>query len=220
MKLVPKNPGSLHSKSVRVVCKKCNSGWMSSIVNRAKPVSSPMINGSATSLNQDQMTALAAWVTLATMMAEFDGYEERVIPAEDLVLIRQTKTPPRHWFVSIGRYDGKAWGPIRYNRHRAYPQLGPEVPAEITPECKSLAFQVTTYNLKHLLVQTFCSRDVNAVVRYLAYPYPAGVFRIWPPLETAIQWPTGPGLQDNEAQLFADGFYHSVMSRSGHSDLI
>jgi hypothetical protein len=43
--------GSFHSRKIRNVCAKCNNGWMSGIVDRAKPIVGPMMSDEAAALS-------------------------------------------------------------------------------------------------------------------------------------------------------------------------
>jgi hypothetical protein len=212
--------GSVHSRRVRVVCRSCNIGWMSDMVKFAKPVSAMMIDGTATSLDRTQMTALASWVTLASMMAEFSVTKEqrieRIIPADDLDYIRQHHRPPPTWVVFLGRYDGRTWGPIRFHRHRYYPYAPESTTPIVEQRLKPFRFQVTTYNLEHLLVQTFCTQDSTMASLYNDCPRPASLIRIWPPDLLDAQWPAGPALDDGEAQHLADEFYEAVQDAHRH----
>ena len=55
---------------VRIVCAKCNSGWMSQIQERAKPFLVHLFKGQFHALNRRAQTAIAAWVAMATMTGE------------------------------------------------------------------------------------------------------------------------------------------------------
>lgn len=61
--------GDVSTKKVRVVCTECNGGWMSGIVNKAKPIAAKLISGEELQLDAGAQQALANWLGLAALMA-------------------------------------------------------------------------------------------------------------------------------------------------------
>jgi hypothetical protein len=54
----------------RVVCARCNNGWMSEVETHAKGVLRPLLRGDDTILNQYDQATLRAWVVLRSMILE------------------------------------------------------------------------------------------------------------------------------------------------------
>src|SRR3954469_13275208 len=46
-------PGNVFERHLRVVCKACNSGWMSTLQNEAKPILIPLMQGVRRTLNPE-----------------------------------------------------------------------------------------------------------------------------------------------------------------------
>src|SRR3954451_18649741 len=63
--------GDFGSKKIRKVCKKCNSGWMSRLQNKAKSLLIPLLEGEDCEIPPQEMVTIASWVTMTTMVAEF-----------------------------------------------------------------------------------------------------------------------------------------------------
>jgi hypothetical protein len=63
--------GQAGSKKVKVVCKSCNTGWLSAMEEATKPILSALVQGTACALTITQQRALAIWITKTTMTAEF-----------------------------------------------------------------------------------------------------------------------------------------------------
>jgi hypothetical protein len=208
--------GAIHSRKVRVPCASCNNGWMSRVVNLARPISTQLISGNAVPLHRNQMTALATWVTLASMMAEFSHAKERIVPVEDYVYIREHQTPPPSWVILLGRYDGVSRMPMKYNIHRFMPKIKVGSAIIVDPEIKRAWSLITTYNLKHFFVQVFCTQDPGLRLFYSNHPRPAGLIRVWPPDLQAAIWPAGPGLNDEKYRFVLNDFYQAIMPAHGN----
>lgn len=56
---------------VRVVCRDCNTTWLSQIQERAKPHLIPLITGQTFALGATSQESIAVWCTMATMTAEY-----------------------------------------------------------------------------------------------------------------------------------------------------
>lgn len=59
------------SATARVVCASCNSGWMSRLESRAKPLLRPMILGNPTTLDPAEQIALAGWTAMKAYVLEY-----------------------------------------------------------------------------------------------------------------------------------------------------
>jgi hypothetical protein len=111
--------GGFHQRKVRNVCTKCNNGWMSGIVERAKDFVEPLVRNQAVHLHQQGQRDLATWIALTCIMAEFTGEGTAAIPPEDRQFIRSNEEPPPHWIIYVGRYGGTTWATrgLRYRHH-------------------------------------------------------------------------------------------------------
>jgi hypothetical protein len=101
-----KRQGAVHTKKVRRVCRTCNGGWMSNIVNTAKPHATKLIKGEQIELDADQQLAVATWLSLSAMMADLNARAHRKFPTTDLANMFSYHCPPPHWFMAVGLYDG------------------------------------------------------------------------------------------------------------------
>ena len=57
----------------RLVCSKCNNGWMSDAEHCAKPVLQPLLSGHTVTLNAQDQATLRAWIVLRAMILERSG---------------------------------------------------------------------------------------------------------------------------------------------------
>lgn len=101
--------GSTGSRKVRKVCGKCNSGWMSSIEERCKPIVVNLLNGEDIALNLDSQKLLAAWLSLIAMTHELLKVLTPAIPHTDREYLRANQEPPPRWRIWLARYPGRRW---------------------------------------------------------------------------------------------------------------
>src|ERR1700676_4173012 len=73
-------PGHARRKKVRAFCRPCNSGWMRSIQDEAKPILAPLILGKSVKLQSSDMEVIAKWMTMTTMAGEVGHRETVSIP--------------------------------------------------------------------------------------------------------------------------------------------
>ena len=66
-----KKHGHASTRRVRVVCAKCNSGWLSILEQRTKPLLERLIRGDLVILGSRQKSLIATWTAKTAMTAEF-----------------------------------------------------------------------------------------------------------------------------------------------------
>ena len=59
------------SSQVKVVCAKCNSGWLNRVQQAARPFLLPLFEGAKHTVDPDTQSRLAAWIAMATMTGEY-----------------------------------------------------------------------------------------------------------------------------------------------------
>lgn len=98
--------GDVGTKTVRVVCRPCNHGWMREIVDRAKPYAAPLLRGDFMILDRKAQIALADWIALAALMSNQITKSKHNLAAEDVAYFYENKRAPPHWFVGISYFVG------------------------------------------------------------------------------------------------------------------
>jgi hypothetical protein len=101
--------GDLTSVSLRVVCEKCNSGWMSAAEEAAKPILLPLIRGQPCVLSEKTQAVLARWIALKTMVLEYAQPNDVVCPQFDRTCVMSSNQAPKHWRIWIGRHASPIW---------------------------------------------------------------------------------------------------------------
>lgn len=182
--------GDHRSRKLRVVCRTCNSGWMSGLQNKAKPILIPMLTGRLPCLSSAHQEAIAAWAAMFTMVYEFADRRTMVVSQEARQRFKENQKVPRNWMVWIGQFkggakDGAAW-------HRGYRLFSEQEQQNYTGEIfkrdPQMDTQTTVFAAGGIIVQTF-STNRSEIYSALAPGLRSagavlGLKRIWPTLRT------------------------------------
>jgi hypothetical protein len=165
-------PEDMLSQTLRCVCRKCNGGWMSQIVESAKPILSELVIGKWPILNEQSQTKLAQWATMLTMVAEFADVSSIATPYEDRSFFRTTKVPPFSWRIMLGRYNGATHAAFL---HRAF-TISPH-PDKI-PDRRNT--QITAFVVGKVFFQTVSS-SLGSIWTKMIEPSPQSPLQLnWP----------------------------------------
>ena len=118
--------GHVGSKSLKVVCQQCNSGWLSQLETHIQPTLIPLITGERRNLTESEQTLLATWATKIAMVAEHFRPIDDGISQDERTWLMNELTPPAKWFVWIAAYEGKEWGDLSIGQIRL--ALSPDFP--------------------------------------------------------------------------------------------
>lgn len=100
------------TQTTKEVCHECNTGWMSRLETKAKPLLVPMMTGRPTALTLDEQITVATWVTKTAMIAELvHGHEFNFSPEERGIMMTEQR-PPAHVAVMAGAIETDI-GPCR-----------------------------------------------------------------------------------------------------------
>ena len=203
-KLPVKRQNSLQSQTIRNVCKVCNNGWMSRIVNSAQTAAYAMIQDESIVIDLNDQIALASWISLSTIMAEFTDPQFAAISSEQRQAFYKSKVPPSNFTVCIGRYRGIDWSGHRYRHHGGLCLESIQDPATIIDSTIANT-QVSFHILNSLLVIVFSS--TLADIASIAHDFiPSGMTRIWPFPKPVLDWPAHDYIGDTALNALAFSF--------------
>jgi hypothetical protein len=134
--------GEHRSRTLKVVCKSCNEGWMGSIQKNAGPILKPMLRDKWQFLNNEDQSYLSAWATLYTII--WEQADERTISLHQAErdAFKEKRLPTSNWTIWVGRNLDKGLGSYK-TFHRGI-SLTPRANAEhITEICN---FQMTAFS--------------------------------------------------------------------------
>lgn len=95
-------PGSTRSQSLRIVCESCNNGWMSMIVEAARPVLTRMNYGYWGRVTTGEAAALSRWIAMFTMSFEFADRETVCVPQHVREEFARGDDLGPDWLIAIG----------------------------------------------------------------------------------------------------------------------
>jgi hypothetical protein len=194
--------------TLKVVCARCNNGWMSQIQEAAKPILIRFLS-EWPQLDAREQRILSTWATMFTMVIDFDDMRYQAIPYRHRVTLRTTKRPPSDWSVFIAHYTGLFWH-TSLKHHVAHffgetpsgEPLGRLNPGTREHEMK---IQVTTLAFGKLLIQTFSTdtSEISKVASTARYFGSEHVRKIFVPDERIVSVPAKL-MADHDFEPFAD----------------
>jgi hypothetical protein len=187
--------GHVFVRAFRVVCKRCNTGWMSGIETAAKPILIPLLRGQRIKLLRNDKRALAAWVALKTMVYDCKDQKQAVLDQFARDDFREQGKLPRGLHIWIGAHDLSDWY-AQINYRSVLANLNPE-----TPRTGFRNVQTTAFGIGHLFTLTF----VTALDEFKFKPigYKRVLRELWPLRDPPIMFPL-PNISEAEVGRLGD----------------
>jgi hypothetical protein len=186
----------MFKQTVRAVCRVCNSGWMSQLEERVKPVLRPMIRGMAVQLGGDSQGLIATWALKTAIMAQCAA-GEKITPTQDaLWLYHEQAAPDTNVAVLLAHYEGRrhplflAHKPLWFDHPWPRDDAGAEGYLT-TVSVGELVCQI--YGTRVWLGDTFRRRGWKGAASQQIWPGP--VLQTWPPRQR---------LSDSQLHEFAE----------------
>jgi hypothetical protein len=184
--------GDTFSQTVRDVCEPCNTGWMSDLESRAKPLLSGPITDRPYSYSIPDQFVIAVWATKTVLVAL------RAIPRQPEVIspamyrwFAEHRAPLPNSVAWIGRYDGDGEWPVSFKLHAA--GYGPIDEPQPSYEEAIKGFHAV-FAAGHLAFFVFGIPDGPRVDGNSH----AKRVLIWPNAEGAVAWPPPVSLGQSE----------------------
>ena len=213
--------GHLGTRKLRIVCERCNNGWMSRLENEARTCVTHMITGASFHLGADQQSALASWAMLLAIVAEFTDRITLSVPATDRKSLMTTLVPPaRTWRIFVARCRAPEWR-FRYRHHGLslvditgltnIPR-GPVVPPPYSSSAPTCNTQASTFGIGELLIHAVSS-SVLDWDDMIAASSDNTRLQIWPFVAEA-NWPFSHELSGDDALRLSDSLHNVMMSNA------
>ena len=93
-------------KTINIICKSCNGGWMATLQEQAKPILVPLLEGKSHVLDRDEQAVLSRWYAMFTAVNEADNPAGvYTIPLAERIALTSGKPLPPDWRIWIGRHN-------------------------------------------------------------------------------------------------------------------
>ena len=193
-------PGHSGTRKVRVVCRHCNNGWMSTLEESTIPILTPMIVGDPIKLSPNTQEILAAWAVKTAMVAEFVSPRGRRVSQEERAWLKDRLVPPENWMVWAAGYNGTSWKNLAIYQHRGTLQdtriRGTQTKVDYA--------SATTFGVSHVVFLVLGSSLDGIHQIFQNVENSTGALQLWPPIARSILWPPVRTLNDAQVNGFAN----------------
>jgi hypothetical protein len=205
-KSVKEKPGTTFTKKIRVVCRKCNNGWMSDLETDTKPILSKLIATQNHVLEKQEIEQLIKWITLKVLVLEHSQRKDAVTPFFERKAFKESFRMPSNFRIWIAKCGVSGWEGTFW-RDASTVSTNEELPAtgidknihSITFGFGDLLVHVIHTSLKDLKI------DLDVSVPdciYSLYPY-----------SSPISWPPSKSLSSDEAHRLTKSLPTYLKSR-------
>jgi hypothetical protein len=176
----------------KVPCQTCNSGWMSQLEDRAKPVLTPLLEGSQQRLEAHDLELISYWALKTALMLDrcSEAGHQNISAAEyAAVYKRKGVLPSTHVWLGKCQVAKGSWFQART--------------VKMDPDGRPAPGYGTTLWIGHLVIQII-SIDVPSTLKIVLKPDLLGALApIWP-RGFKLDWPTTTSLSLEEVVQLGD----------------
>jgi hypothetical protein len=203
--------GSLLSRKLRMVCAQCNNTWMSDLENKAKEIVLRLQAHKNCVLSSEEQLALATWITLLTIVAEFTDIPQKKIPVTERILFYKEHQPLPDWRIWIGKYRGTEWD-LRYRHYGIGGAFeGRDINDKVVDLIDIGAAQSSTFVIGGLLILAISAGDDIFKEQVAGYTINS-LYKIWPLSNTEIEWDKASIHSDAETLAISDACYNDIQA--------
>ena len=181
------------SAVTKLVCHDCNTGWMSRLESRAKPLLEPMMLGHPQTLNPSEQLTVATWACKTVVVFEATLSTEDNFSIEDRQVIMSEDRPPASTEVIVAAVIGEI-APMHYAGAKIGLDVGDEGRMKLhfhTVQAGTLVLQIirrdpppTNYGS---LGRTALPRELELPFDTTSTVFPTSDRSSWPPSRT-LDW--------------------------------
>jgi hypothetical protein len=190
-------PGHAWTKKIRVVCARCNNGWMNTLETAARPFLTLLISTTSHTMTAAAALTSAQWIALKIMVGEYNQPGDAVTLPSDRAKFRSTWQLPPNFKIWIARCGVGGWE-TAYFRHAGTVSATPGV----RPEHRRKNIHSVTFGIGDLLVHVLHT-TAPGVDLGLTLSEPGVVIPLFP-IAGEIIWPPARGISAEEAAFLAN----------------
>lgn len=204
---------TVSGSEVRVVCKPCNTRWMSQLEDATKPILGRMIQGCGTNLDESAQQTLAAWLVKTYLVHAAHNPKRETLGLDPLYeYFHKHRLPTPTHCILIGAICGGPW----ITTSSFQPLVGKR---KREPGANPIKLHLATLVIGHFIGQVWFMDYSQGQIKILSGSN-SSMKVIWP-YETTFIWPPGPFLSQEllqglaqQSQLPQDP--NEVQERGGH----
>ncbi len=196
---VPRNverQGGARTKTIKVVCRQCNGGWMSALEEAVRPVLTPMMAGNEFALSDTQQALLARWIALKVIVADANVPQDTVMTREERSAFMTDHQLPAFLDIWIARTNGVLWS-SEFHRHAATISFDRQ-----HQPIGAKSIQCMTFGAAQFLA--FAVLDRGRIGIGIEEKSKAKALQLWPAMSPPLTWPPPRTITDVEAHSMAN----------------
>jgi hypothetical protein len=166
-------PGHPTSQRLRVVCEKCNTGWMSRLQERSKGILLPLLRGEWWTFAEPELRTLSAWVTMFAMVYEWADELTVTSTESERLFLKNNQIPPANWRIWIGQFQGGEGECV----HTGLGTRQSQVDVSSNPKCDT---HINTLTIGKVLFHSFATTSNLSLEFPPVYAIGLGIVPIWP----------------------------------------
>lgn len=199
--------GDVITKKIRVVCRKCNSGWMGSLEEKVKPILIKLIENSVTSLLAIEQKLLSKWITMKALVAEHSEGGTQITPIQDRKAFYLHQFIPSYFSIYIGVHNTSSRsGFVRHSIALSPSKSLEKNVKELNSKGLVKNTQSISFICGKLFIYILASRVDGINIRDRCDLSP--MVRICPKEKDRIEWPISPSLSEIELSDITHSLTH------------
>jgi hypothetical protein len=172
---------------------------MNDLENEAKPILTPLIQGTARPLTPEDQNTLGRWASLVAAMACLLKPKLSVLPSY-YRRFYETKSPPAATVVWLGKHEMRHHSEIYHRQANSYDwSAAPSLLAPVAVGAENMNGYSVTFAACYAafkIVVILPPRDRTVRMDIKPNPDHPGLAPCWPPPRGPVSWPPGPALDD------------------------
>jgi hypothetical protein len=188
-----KRQGHLYTKKLRVVCESCNSGWMSVLESKVKPILIPIFQNKTFEISNEEKISLAKWIAMKAIVGENSVKNTHVTPFADRTKLKDLGEIPSYFCIYIGVHSEKfdsAW--LRTSITLSLSKSGPVPPLGNRNRNSQSIGMIFGPLFAFVLAIRHDNIDPATFIRFTK------IRRIYPDGDLSISWPPEKVLSNND----------------------
>lgn len=192
------------TQTVRVVCARCNNGWMSRLESEAEQILRPMLTGFGRRMHRPAQEALASWALKTAIVSQYTHTRSGTLFGEQASHALQAGGLPDALKIWLTSYGGSNAGLAHV--------FGIDLDDRQRPDRPTRDAFGATLVIGPVVLTLLGATDPSVVDGVRLNRLIAPVTQIWPQVSRSFVWRPTPALTDDALVALADGFTNALLN--------